>query len=118
MKLPVDLASASVRNVLKEKWLKQTDLTRNWHYSNVMFMRLELVVDQLTQSRHRRSSAWWRTCGPPGRASVPDPASAGSGNTRTIAWTAHRLATLHDGSNAKVFGPPQRSPRPSAKHRG
>ena len=50
MKLPVDLASASVRNVLKEKWLKQTDHTRNWHYSNVMFMRLELVVDQLTQA--------------------------------------------------------------------
>lgn len=29
--------------------------------------------------------------------------SAGSGKTRTIAWTAHRLATLHDASNAKVF---------------
>lgn len=29
--------------------------------------------------------------------------SAGSGKTRTIAWSAHRLATLHDASNAKVF---------------
>jgi type I restriction enzyme R subunit len=29
--------------------------------------------------------------------------SAGSGKTRTIAWTAHRLATLHDASGAKVF---------------
>ena len=29
--------------------------------------------------------------------------SAGSGKTRTIAWTAHRLATLHDDANAKVF---------------
>ena len=29
--------------------------------------------------------------------------SAGSGKTRTIAWTAHRLATLHDTANAKVF---------------
>lgn len=29
--------------------------------------------------------------------------SAGSGKTRTIAWTAHRLATLHDTANSKVF---------------
>lgn len=29
--------------------------------------------------------------------------SAGSGKTRTIAWSAHRLATLHDAANAKVF---------------
>lgn len=29
--------------------------------------------------------------------------SAGSGKTRSIAWTAHRLATLHDGKNQKVF---------------
>ena len=50
MKLPVGLASASVRKVLKDKWLKETDLTRNWVCSNVMFMRLELVVDQFTQA--------------------------------------------------------------------
>jgi type I restriction enzyme R subunit len=29
--------------------------------------------------------------------------SAGSGKTNTIAWTAHRLARLHDESNTKVF---------------
>ncbi len=29
--------------------------------------------------------------------------SAGSGKTNTIAWTAHRLARLHDTSNKKVF---------------
>ncbi|MGJ9371688.1 type I restriction endonuclease subunit R [Nesterenkonia sp. CF4.4] len=29
--------------------------------------------------------------------------SAGSGKTNTIAWTAHRLARLHDQTNAKVF---------------
>ncbi|CAM3085358.1 MULTISPECIES: type I restriction endonuclease subunit R [Dermacoccus] len=29
--------------------------------------------------------------------------SAGSGKTRSIAWTAHRLATLHDANDAKVF---------------
>ncbi|MEU3308413.1 DEAD/DEAH box helicase family protein [Nocardiopsis sp. NPDC006832] len=29
--------------------------------------------------------------------------SAGSGKTNTIAWTAHRLARLHDQSNEKVF---------------
>ncbi|WP_127125607.1 type I restriction endonuclease subunit R [Georgenia sp. SYP-B2076] len=29
--------------------------------------------------------------------------SAGSGKTNTIAWTAHRLARLHDQANAKVF---------------
>ena len=29
--------------------------------------------------------------------------SAGSGKTNTIAWTAHRLARLHDASNEKVF---------------
>lgn len=29
--------------------------------------------------------------------------SAGSGKTRSIAWTAHRLATLHDDQDRKVF---------------
>lgn len=29
--------------------------------------------------------------------------SAGSGKTRSIAWTAHRLATLHDENDTKVF---------------
>ncbi len=30
--------------------------------------------------------------------------SAGSGKSNTIAWTAHRLSTLHDAGDAKVFG--------------
>ncbi len=30
--------------------------------------------------------------------------SAGSGKSNTIAWTAHRLSTLHDASDVKVFG--------------
>ena len=29
--------------------------------------------------------------------------SAGSGKTNSIAWTAHRLARLHDAGNAKIF---------------
>ncbi len=29
--------------------------------------------------------------------------SAGSGKSNTIAWLAHRLAVLHDGSDAKIF---------------
>ena len=29
--------------------------------------------------------------------------SAGSGKSNTIAWTAHRLSSLHDGSDRKVF---------------
>lgn len=29
--------------------------------------------------------------------------SAGSGKSNTIAWTAHRLSSLHDASNTKVF---------------
>lgn len=49
LNLPADLKSATVRKVLKEKWLKETDLTRSYDYSNVMFMRLELVADQLTK---------------------------------------------------------------------
>src|SRR5690606_15678528 len=29
--------------------------------------------------------------------------SAGSGKTRTIAWTAHRLLSLHDADDTKIF---------------
>ena len=29
--------------------------------------------------------------------------SAGSGKSNTIAWTAHRLSTLHDATNSKIF---------------
>lgn len=42
-----------------------------------------------------------RTNGPGQRYLIQH--SAGSGKTRSIAWTAHRLATLHDQSNSKVF---------------
>ncbi len=38
----------------------------------------------------------------PGRNSLV-PHSAGSGKSNTIAWLAHRLASLHDASDAKVF---------------
>ncbi|MDQ2955453.1 MAG: DEAD/DEAH box helicase family protein [Actinomycetota bacterium] len=39
--------------------------------------------------------------GPGGRYLIQH--SAGSGKTNSIAWTAHRLATLHDDENQKVF---------------
>jgi len=42
-----------------------------------------------------------RTEGPGHRYLVQH--SAGSGKTNSIAWTAHRLARLHDPNNAKVF---------------
>ena len=29
--------------------------------------------------------------------------SAGSGKSNTIGWLAHRLASLHDGANQRVF---------------
>lgn len=43
------LRSASVRKALKEKWLDEADFTRSWDHSNVVLMRLELVVDELTE---------------------------------------------------------------------
>jgi uncharacterized protein (TIGR02391 family) len=46
--LPVTLTSASARRVLKTKWLEEADLTKSWDSSNMLFMRLELVVDELT----------------------------------------------------------------------
>ena len=36
-------------------------------------------------------------------ASVWVAASAGSGKTNSIAWTAHFLADLHDAANKKLF---------------
>ncbi|MGB7963567.1 MAG: type I restriction endonuclease, partial [Propionicimonas sp.] len=42
-----------------------------------------------------------RSAGPGSRYLVQH--SAGSGKTRTIAWTAHRLATLHNDAGDKVF---------------
>lgn len=46
--LPVMLTSASARKVLKAKWLEEADLTQSWDSSNILFMRLELVVDELS----------------------------------------------------------------------
>lgn len=82
-----------------------------------MFLKTESVEDPAT-GRIKRSTALmfprfhqWRAVnklvdairseGPGGRYLVEH--SAGSGKTNTIAWTAHRLARLHDELNAKVF---------------
>lgn len=46
-KLPSRMNSASVRRLLKEKWLEEADLTRSWNHSNLLFMKLELVADQI-----------------------------------------------------------------------
>lgn len=48
LKLPASMNSASVRRTLKMKWLKEADFTRSFDHSNIIFMRLELVADQLT----------------------------------------------------------------------
>lgn len=42
------LEATSVRMHLKSKWLADADFTVSYTHSNIMFMRLELVVDQLT----------------------------------------------------------------------
>jgi len=47
--LPANLDSASVRKVLKKKWLDDADLTRSWDHSNVVLMQLELVAVELTK---------------------------------------------------------------------
>lgn len=48
--LPAAMKSSSVRRVLKEKWLNDADFTRSYDHSNVVLMRLELVVDELTEA--------------------------------------------------------------------
>lgn len=48
--LPSRFASASLRKVLKDKWLGEADFTYSWDHSNVMLMRLQLVADELTQA--------------------------------------------------------------------
>lgn len=48
--LPAELASSSVQKVLKEKWLQEADFTRSYDHSNIMLMRLELVVNELNQA--------------------------------------------------------------------
>lgn len=46
--LPVNMDSASIRKVLKRKWLDAADFTRSWDHSNVVLMQLELVAAELT----------------------------------------------------------------------
>jgi predicted nucleotide-binding protein len=48
VKLSPAFESAAARKILKERWLGEADLTRSWDDSNIVFMQLELVADQLT----------------------------------------------------------------------
>lgn len=48
MNLPINIDSASVRKVLKKKWLEDADFTRSYDHSNVVLMQLELVAAELT----------------------------------------------------------------------
>jgi len=48
--LPAKVESAAVRKVLKTKWLDEADFTRSYDHSNIVLMRLELVVDELTEA--------------------------------------------------------------------
>ncbi|WP_456285431.1 TIGR02391 family protein [Microbacterium sp. JZ70] len=47
--LPNELSSASVRRVLKDKWLSEADFTRSFDHSNIVLMRLEVVADVLSK---------------------------------------------------------------------
>lgn len=46
--LPKSFNSVAVRKRLKEKWVEEADFTRSYDQSNIAFMRLELVADELT----------------------------------------------------------------------
>jgi uncharacterized protein (TIGR02391 family) len=48
--LPRELASPSVRRVLKDKWLKESDFTRSYDHSNIVLMRLVVVADALSKT--------------------------------------------------------------------
>ncbi|MBQ1028960.1 TIGR02391 family protein [Micromonospora sp. C97] len=48
--LPAKFQSSAVRKVLKTKWLEEADFTRSYDHSNIVLMRLELVVDELTEA--------------------------------------------------------------------
>lgn len=50
LNLPAELSSPSVRRVLKEKWLSETDFTRSYDHSNIVLMRLEVVADALSKA--------------------------------------------------------------------
>ena len=45
---PASLASTSVRRALKKKWLEEADLTLSYDHSNVVFMRFEMIAQELT----------------------------------------------------------------------
>lgn len=48
LELPASIGSTSVRRALKAKWLTDADFTRSWDSSNLVLMRLELLIDDLT----------------------------------------------------------------------
>ncbi|MBO4140165.1 TIGR02391 family protein [Micromonospora tulbaghiae] len=48
--LPAKVQSSAVCKVLKTKWLDEADFTRSYDHSNIVLMRLELVVDELTEA--------------------------------------------------------------------
>lgn len=48
--LPAALGSRSVRKVLKQKWINEADLTRSYDSSNIVFMQLQLVAEELTET--------------------------------------------------------------------
>ncbi|MER6593492.1 TIGR02391 family protein [Micromonospora purpureochromogenes] len=50
LQLPDNMASSAVRKVLKNKWLDEADFTRSYDHSNIVLMRLELVVDELAET--------------------------------------------------------------------
>ncbi|AZS43718.1 hypothetical protein BWL13_01284 [Microbacterium oleivorans] len=50
LSLPSELSSASVRRVLKDKWLGEADFTRSYDHSNIVLMRLEVVADALSKA--------------------------------------------------------------------
>ncbi|MCG3040985.1 DEAD/DEAH box helicase family protein [Streptomyces sp. S1A] len=83
----------------------------------LMFTRHEEKVDPISGKKSKKSTILFprfhqweavtslveaaRTEGPGHKYLIQH--SAGSGKTNSIAWTAHRLARLHNSNNAKVF---------------
>lgn len=45
--LPASLNSPNIRKALRTKWLKEADFTESWDRSNLVLMRLELIIDEL-----------------------------------------------------------------------
>ncbi len=50
LSLPRCCRSVASRRILKAKWIKEADLTRSWNDSNIVLMRLELVVTELSDA--------------------------------------------------------------------